>query len=253
MTKTRQLLSFFLVGTLFVSCTTEDASASFTDRVETAHAKSDFLEKDIIEFDLLLIFNGQERLNGTLTLSTDSRKGLIAEKNGDQLFFDGDQVFYKDRDSLQTDKLRFKAFTWPYFFLFPYKLTDDGTYWEDYSNKKLNEDTYEVEQLTFGDDIGDSPEDWYITYSDTTTHLIHAAAYIVTYSKSQEDAEEDPHAIVYKDYQEIDGIPIAHQWTFWGWRDGLLTEQLGEATISSVSFLNASERDLTTPKGFKKL
>ena len=246
--------SFIVISSiLIISCNSDKAATTFTDHIETAHQKTSFLEKVIVEFDLLLKFNGQERLNGTFTLSTNSENGIIEEKNGDELYYLKDQVFYKDRDSLNLDKLRFKAYTWSYFFLFPYKLTDPGVNWEDYENKKLTDQDYLVKKMTFKKGTGDSPDDWYIVYADSVSHLIHASAYIVTYTKSQSEAEEDPHAIVYEDYKEIDGVPIAHKWTFWEWRDGQLNKQLGEAILSNFSFLNKEDRSFAIPDGFKEI
>ena len=246
-------MCFFM---LVLSCGQEsnyEEHKSFAETLEFAHKKDEFLSKDIIEFDLLLKFRGKERLNGTLALTTDSQKGVITEKNGDQLYYDGDQVFYKYRDSLDSEKIRFKAYTWSYFFLFPYKLSDPGVIWSDYENKLLNEKSYDVEKLSFEEGTGDSPDDWYITYADTATNLVYATAYIVTYTKSQTKAEEDPHAIVYEDYKEVDEVPLSHRWTFWEWRDGVLSNQIGEATLSNFKFLDKEERSFEVPNGYVEI
>lgn len=251
-----------LLLSFLVSCNNQESQESgdaqespktFAEKLEMAHSKEAFLKHDIIEFDLLLKFRGKERLNGRLTLTTDSQSGIIREKNGDEIYFNGDKVFYKDRDSLNTEKIRFKAFTWSYFFLFPYKLTDPGVNWSEYENKSLDDKNFKVEKMTFDPGTGDSPDDWYITYADPATDLVHAAAYIVTYTKSQDEAEEDPHAIVYEDYKQVDGIPLSHYWTFWGWNDGVLNKQLGEATLSNFKFLKANERSFEAPLSFKEI
>jgi len=74
-------------------------------------------------------------------------------------------------------------------------------------------------------------------YADKQTNLTRCAAYIVTAGgSSQEEAEEDPHAIEYLDYKLVDGIPISHEWKFWAWRtDEGLTDQLGFATINLLT------------------
>lgn len=249
--------TFLITAGLFLfSCgeaTENTTPQTFTEKLESAHHKTDFLANDIIQFDMVLKFRGTERLNGTLILNTSSENGIIREKNGDEIIFKKDKVYYKDRDSLNAESVRFKAYTWPYFFLYPYKLTDPGTKWEDYSNKHLNDDLYLAEKLSFESGTGDSPDDWYVTYADTSTHLVYAAAYIVTFGASQDEAEEDPHAIVYENYKDVNGIPLSHSWTFWAWRDGQLTEQLGEAELSNFSFKTASEVSFDVPDGYAEI
>lgn len=253
----RRLFHFVAVPLFCVLATfcgaDKEEQESFASLVESAHHKESFIAKDVVVFDLILTFGGNERLNGQISLSTDSRMGKIVENNGDQLYYEDDRVFYKDRDSLDVEKVRFKAYTWSYFFLMPFKLTDPGTVWEDYSPKTLNDDTYKAEKLMFKSEVGDSPDDWYIVYADTNDYRMYAAAYIVTYSKSKEDAEVDPHAIVYENYTKIDGIPFAQKWTFWEWRDGVLTKQLGEAQLSNFQFKSASEVSFTAPDHFKEI
>ncbi len=82
---------------------------------------------------------------------------------------------------------------------------------------------------------------------------MHAAAYIVTSGKTLEEAEKDPHAIVYSDYQFINDIPIAHHWDFYGWTalDGL-TKELGKGQLSDFKFITIEEDFFTPPSDFIK-
>lgn len=223
---------------------------SFTDHLEAAHQKEAFRSHTAIQFDLQLFFGGTERLNGTLTLTTDSGKGVIALKNGEKVYFQNDQVYHAP-DSERAGRARFDAYTWSYFFLFPYKLSDAGTHWTDYPDKELNGSTYLAEKLSFSPGTGDAPDDWYIAYAEPESQLIEVAAYIVTAGQSQAEAEEDPHAIQYLNYEEVDGVPIAREWKFWAWRtDEGLTEQLGEATLKSVSFVEPEAGFFTPPADY---
>lgn len=234
--------------TVLVSCSEEPMD--YPTQVESAHEKEMFMNNDVIQFDLLLRFGGKERINGTLTLSTNSQYGILDQGENQKIIYDGAQVFYSPEIS-DSSKVRFNAYTWSYFFLFPYKLNDDGTVWNSYENENLNGTKYLTDKLTFESGTGDAPDDWYICYANTENKLLHAAAYIVTYSKDQATAEEDPHAIVYENYQDVQGVPFAHKWTFWGWNatDGL-TDQLGEGTLSNIKFLTFDEIDFTVPEDF---
>lgn len=225
----------------------QEAPIEFSKRTEKAHQKEAFLTQTAISFDLLLKFGGSTRLDGKITLLTNSTKGKIEEKNGDILFYDNQHIYY-DSAKIALDNARFKAYTWSYFFLFPTKLNDPGTVWEPYADNSTNSDLHETERLTFTAGTGDAPEDWYIVYGNKKTGLIDYAAYIVTANKTKEEAEADPHAIEYLNYKEVDGIPIATEWKFYEWREGKgLTNQLGEASLTNIQFIEADSTDFIPP------
>lgn len=241
-----------LLALIFASCQEKPSEKGFVGQVEEAHKKEDFLAHQAISFSIDLKFGGKERLKGKLTLLTGSGKGLIEYEDGKKIYQVNEKVFYSP-DFEQTKNIRFDAYTWSYFFLFPYKLSDEGTVWQDYENPGLNGHLYEAQKLMFESGTGDAPEDWYVVYADTNTHLIEVASYIVTAHKSKEEAEKDPHAIKYEDYVNVNGVPIATKWTFWGWdeKEGL-TKQLGEGTLSDVKFVNPEKGFFHPPLDFKK-
>lgn len=223
----------------------------FTQSLEEAHHKADFLSHEAIQFDLVLEFGGKERFRGTITTTTNSLQGCLAMENGNKIYYDGDVVRYSPALE-KPGSVRFAAYTWPYFFLFPYKLSDPGTQWQPYADGELNGTTYEPHQLTFKAGVGDDPEDWYIVYANPQQQLIDVAAYIVTAGSSREEAEKDPHAISYHAYQEVEGVPIATHWTFWSWRkEGGLTEELGKASLSNIKFVNPDADFFKAPEDFK--
>ncbi len=219
----------------------ENTLPSSVSIIEAAHQKDLFMSKKNVAFDIQLFFGGSERLNGRIILSADSKNGKIENGDGTVILFNNDTVFCSPEIE-NLGSARFAAYTWSYFFMFPYKLSDGGTQWNDYENGQLGELDYDAQKLTFTAGTGDAPEDWYIMYSDPESHLINTAAYIVTAGGTIEEAEEDPHAIEYCDYKQVDGIPVSTTWRFWEWRtDKGLTKQLGNATISNMEFLTVSE------------
>jgi len=229
----------------------EQVALTQIEKTEAVHSKGEFLSRAIVQFDIVLEFGGSERLNGTMTLTTNSTAGKIFYQNGEEIYYQKDKVFVSP-EMENTERARFAAYTWSYFFLFPYKLSDPGTNWSEEEQAILNGEAYNSQKLTFGEGIGDAPDDWYITHFDSRTNLIKVAAYIVTAGEtSVEEAEKDPHAISYHDYNGIDGIPLAHSWKFWEWRkDSGLTRQLGKAELSNFQFLTDEEASLNPPENF---
>jgi len=138
------------------------------------------------------------------------------------------------------------------FFSLPFKLTDPGTNWELVDSLKIDSTSYATAKLTFGEDVGDAPDDWYVIYQQPQTGLLQAAAYIVTLGKTIEKAEENPHAIVYQDYKKVDGIWVASRWTFHNWdKENGIGEQLGDASIRNIKFFDAKDDLFAQPEDSK--
>lgn len=214
---------------------------TFTARNNEAHNKEAFLNKDVFSADIELVFGGKQRLNANLLYHTRTGKTKLVYKDSSELTFNGKNV-YLSLASVEKPSARFDIFTWSYFFALPYKIDDHGTTLSDFKNKDLNGKEFNVEKLTFGENVGDSPDDWYVLYQNKETNLLHAASYIVTLNQSVEEGEKDPHAIVYSKYQKLDDISIAHRWDFFGWTetDGL-TDTLGYANLTNLHFLEETE------------
>lgn len=247
----RKIFSTLIIAAVFlISCNNAVQEDNFVKDIEKAHQKDNFLGFDAIQFDLNLMFGERQRLNGTFTINTNSTKGIIQLSDSSSIYIDHDKV-YRSPNFKNPQKVRFDAYTWSYFFLFPYKLSDPGTVWSAIQKRSLNNQIYYTQKLTFKGNVGDAPNDWYVAYADKATNLLAYAAYIVTANKSQEEAEEDPHAIEYKNYKNVGGIPIAHTWVFWEWRANKgLTKMLGKADISNVSLIKETKLFDTIPKGF---
>ena len=264
MTRIKFLPFFFIIATLFFTACKESTKVKNTDsspeqkkemettkekeydipmveELETIHQVDQFYQREAIKFDVALVWGGKERLNARITSKTNSTKVRLDSKDGMTLLYDGEKVLQQPIDK-DYPKARFDMFTWQYFFMAPFKFTDPGTNWESLEDGKSGGKTYTRGKLTFDAGTGDAPDDWYIAYQDKETEMLAGLAYIVTYYGPKEDAEENPHAITYHNYQRINGVPIATNWKFWNWSDeeGMF-EQLGEAEITNIEFLNPTE------------
>ncbi|GAA5039003.1 hypothetical protein GCM10011506_37580 [Marivirga lumbricoides] len=213
------------------------------------HNIREFYDKEIISFDIELFFNGSERLNGTIYSRTNSSKVKVEKADGTVLLFDGKDVFITP-DSAQYKGARFDALTWSYFALAPFKFADEGTKWGEPTKMPLKEpdSLQQAIKLSFENGVGDAPDDWYQVYVNPETGLLEAMAYIVTFGNTpREEAEKNPHAITYSDYQTVQGAIVAGKWKFYNWsQEKGLAEQLGEATITNIKFVEETE-DLFTP------
>ncbi|MCB0710813.1 MAG: hypothetical protein KDD67_00635 [Ignavibacteriae bacterium] len=223
-------------------------ASTFIEEIEDAHHAPMFFAHRAVAFDLKLSFAGKSRLTGRVTMLTNSTKVMVERNDGATVLFDGEKVYRYPNDT-NWPRARFDVLTWMYFFAAPYKLGDPGSEMELLGRFPLDSDTCETGKLTFGDGVGDAPDDWYIIYKADSTSLLRAMAYIVTFGKSAEESgKAEPHAIVYSDYREVEGIPFAHRWTFTNWKqeEGVSGER-GVAEISKVRFVENPE--FTLPEG----
>ncbi|MCP9201143.1 hypothetical protein MKO06_14590 [Gramella sp. GC03-9] len=224
---------------------------SFSENIEEAHNKTAFMTNEAVAFNIELIFGGETRLDGEVSMLTNSTKVRLDKSNGASVIYDGDQVFITP-DTASDNGARFDIFTWQYFFAMPFKLTDPGTVWDQPKKQILDSLEYDAARLSFESSIGDSPDDWYVVYQDPETSRLKAAAYIVTFSKDQDEAEKNPHAIVYSDYKMVDGVAFATKWSFHNWSQAEgLGEKLGEASISNIRFFEPGEESFRVPENSK--
>lgn len=225
---------------------------SFAQSIEKAHKKATFLNYEAIQFDTKISFGGNTILDATISVATNSAYAKIELENGEKIFVNENKTYVSP--GLKENKAtRFNAYTWTYFFLLPYKLSDDGVILNDYTTKHDSKN-FITQKMTFKANTGDAPEDWYVLYANKENNILEEAAYIVTLGKTQKEAEKDPHAIKYENFTSINNIPFATKWTFWGWNeDEGLTQQIGEASINNIKFIpNFKQSILDVPADFIK-
>lgn len=220
------------------------------------HNIRDFYGKDIISFEIQLTFNGIERLNATIYSRTNSSKVKVEKADGTVILFDGEEV-YITPDSALYKGARFDALTWSYFALAPFKFADEGTNWGEAKQLPLREENDPMQsiKLSFENGVGDAPDDWYQVYVNPETGLLEAMAYIVTFGDTpREEAGKNPHAITYSDYQSVQGAILAGKWKFYNWsKEAGLGEQLGEATITNIQFIDEPEDLFTLGTGAERV
>ncbi len=231
-----------------------NVARNLAETIENVHQKENFSNNEAVAFNIHINFGGKERLKGRITMLTNSTKIKIEKEDGTTLVYNGEDVFLYPEEN-NYNGARFDIFTWPYFFSMPFKLTDEGTQWQEKKERKLHSTNYQTAKLTFEDHVGDAPDDWYIIYADKRTHLLKAAAYIVTFGKDVETAEENPHAIVYNRYFTVKGVPIAKYWKFYNWSEekGIYGEPIGEAEISKLKYFPAAEATFNVPENAVKV
>lgn len=225
----------------------------FVQQLEEGHAMKKFHEADMVAFDIDLTFKGNKALEGRIISSTDSGKIRLDKKDGTSIVFDGENTFVIP-DNPEDKGARFSIFTWQYFVLAPFKLSDPGTKWEMLEAMPLFEQKYDSGKLSFTAGTGDAPDDWYIVFRNDTTNLMDGMAYIVTAGgRSQEEAEKNVSAVTYHDYKEVGGIPMPKEMKFWYYDlETGLKDQKGFAFLSNYEFMKMDDSLFVAPEDESK-
>ena len=223
--------------------------ASFADKIEKAHGKKAWLEKKAVEADLVLEFGGNEALNCKLIYDMHTSKARMELKDGTILVFDGEHAWVSPSES-QVPMARFHLLTWSYFLAAPFKLRDPGTHLEPSGTLPINNIMSSTAKLTFDKGIGDAPDDWYIIYPELGTDQLTAMAYIVSYGKDVAEAEKEPHAIVYHEYKDIEGVKLSTLWTMhhWSKKEGPHGDAIGKVKLSNTKFITPDKDAFTKPE-----
>jgi len=211
---------------------------SYVTAIESAHGKAELFENQVICFNLDMTFGSTKSLMKIMTTPNSSSVRVDKSDGTSTIVLNGD--VYTNADSTNWARERSSLFTYQYFFMLPYKLSDEGTKWERLPEMKIKEQMMDRAKLTFERGTGDAPDDWYIVHSDKVTHMINAVGYIVTGGgTSIEEAEEHAHAIEYLDYRKFDKVPIATTWNFYRYNKEVgLGSQIGQGIIRNVETMD---------------
>ena len=142
---------------------------------------------------------------------------------------------------------RFYMWTPFYFFSMPFVFADPGASHEALGKKTFQGQEYDAAKITFKPGTGDSPDDYYIAYVDPTSGRLKLAVYVVTFfsaKKSKPVDQLEPHAIVFDEWQEINGLTVPKAARYYAWKNETIEgEFLGEMSFSKIHFATETPDD----------
>ena len=114
---------------------------------------------------------------------------------------------------------RFLALLNYHFLNLPWLAKDPGVHLGQPGTAKLWDDPteYVTIKVTYGEGVGDTPEDYYVLYIHPETHRLVANEYIVTYRSILPEGVEatTPHILVYDEFATIDGLSVPTAYTIY--------------------------------------
>ncbi len=167
--------------------------------------------------------------NETHTVDLKSRKSRI-ETDKYTLGFDGEKVWLaQDSTYFQPERARFYHNLMFYFYAMPFVLGDDGITYTDVDALTVGDVSYPGTKISFGDGVGDAPDDEYILYRDSKTNQMVWLAYTVTYGKNEKNDRFS--FIKYADWQEVNGLQLPKTLEWYAVENGVPTTMRSARTF----------------------
>ncbi len=141
----------------------------------------------------------------------------------------------------------------PYYFIgIPFVFNDPNAKFEKLGEMKSFEGKeYQQVKITYNQDAGDTPEDYYVLLIDPETKLTKGAYYIVTSKLVAPNGPTPPKFITLDNLKEVNGVKIASGHRTFKMTDGVIGDQMRYTDVSGVKFLPRGTVDLSIPEGVK--
>ena len=175
--------------------------------------------------------SGESQENHTIDL--ENRKVRISSEDY-ELGFDGQDVWVSpDKDAYSGRSARFFHNLWFYFFSIPHILSDPGVNASDMEDVVFNGKNYKRIMITFGDNVGDAPDDKYLLYLSEDNRLDFINYSVTYYDPSRTN---NFNALVYEDWQEVDGLLVPGTMKGYRWENDTIGDQRYEVQVSEIAF-----------------
>ena len=210
--------------------------------MESAHQKAKLMDNGVVCFNLDMTF-GSSNSKMKIFTTPNSSAIRVDKKDGASTVVLNGEVF-TDADTSSWTSEKFGVYTFQYFFMAPFKFSDEGTIWEKLPDMEMEGKITNRAKLTFESGTGDAPDDWYMVHSDPVTNRVNYIGYIVTGGgKSVEEAEKNARVIKYSGYKNVDGIPFATKWEFFNYdKENGLGEKKGEGIIKNIEMMDVVDQ-----------
>ncbi len=225
------------------------------DRVMQAHNSRAWRAHPAFSCNIRVEFGGLVMLQGSMLVDTSKDRVRLDLQDGTKLVWDGETAWVSPADAA-IESPRYHLRTWPFFLKAPFALRDAGVKIEKRTPKMLDGRMCNQFKITFDESAKrDTPEDWFIGFSDIGTHTLAAMAYINTWGgRSVADAEREPHIVYFEDPAIVNSVVIPRTWSFYHWNEsqGKFGEQVGEVKLTDIAFAQIREGTFDKPEGARE-
>lgn len=162
------------------------------------------------------------------TITNLQNRKIRLESPKQTIGFDGQEVWVTP-DTVDVSSARFYHNLFFYFYAMPFVVGDPGAFYEDVEPKELAGKTYSGLKISYGENIGDAPDDNYIIWYDQETGKMEWLMYTVTYRSGE---PSDTYKLIkYAGWEEFNGLALPTSLQWFQYDGETIGEPRGEATI----------------------
>jgi len=162
-----------------------------------------------------------------------ARKTRLEGKNF-TIGYDGKDVWLAQKDTTAfKGNARFYHNLYFYFYAMPFVLGDDGITYTEVENLVFEDRSYPGYKISYGNGVGDSPEDNYFIYYHPETYQMEWLGYTVTYFNGEPSTKIS--YIRYSDWQNVNGVVLPKTLTWYKTEENKITEVRNAVEFTNVS------------------
>ena len=174
--------------------------------------------------------------------SSRTRHQRVSDES-EEYGWDGTNAWYKPDTASIPYNTRFWSLTPYYFAGMPFLFGDEGVTLTLEEPATYEGEEYHIVTVTFGEGVGDAPDDFYVLYIDQEDSRLSAIRYVVSYPGYFPDGGHTQEKLMtYEGQQTIGGItfPEKHRTFMWE-ADGSIGDYVTDITLSDVIFRPETE------------
>jgi hypothetical protein len=168
---------------------------------------------------------------GERTVTNLQNRKIRLDSENQTIGFDGTQVWIAP-DTLDASRTRFYHNLYFYFYAMPFVLGDPNTFFEDVPEREIAGKAVKGVKVSFGENVGDSPKDYYIVWYDPSTFKMEWLMYTVTFKSGE--ANENYSLIKYDQWENVNGVLLPKKLQWYKWEDNLVGEMRNEALFEDI-------------------
>lgn len=163
-----------------------------------------------------------------------------------RIAFDGKEAWSAgERKGLAAAPPRFTAWRNFYLLNIPFVIHDEGVFLSELSEARLPgaSKAFKTVKMTFGDDTGDTPKDYYLLYIDPATNTLAALEYNMTFASMLPNGMESlpTSLLTFEDYTKVNNfqVPVHYKVYF---KEG--NQFIIEGKVSNWNFTEAFDQSM---------
>lgn len=247
----KKIILALFVATLIMSCKTEEKKDGATDKVMTPEK----VMVDVSKYpkalqDVLAAHGGLQKWSEmkSMTYTMGDQETITDLKSRDIIVKapthtigskDGKVWIAQDSAYFPKERARFYHNLMFYFYAMPFLLADDGIVYNDAAPLVKDGITYPGLKIGYEANVGDAPDDNYILYYHPETKKMEWLAYTVTYGK--EGKSDNYSYIKYNKWQEVNGIILPEELTWYTTENNLPTDSRGAPRVFNKVDIDTSD------------